>query len=238
MININIDQEMFYDSIAEEWEDFIDLYDTGRRIEVLLDNFLADLVLQKLSVLEVGPGLGFFTKKLLEKGASKLTCLDIAPRLIKKIKEAFPTVECITGDVLNASAVLGERQFDVIVCSEVIEHTSNPQLALEQLAKLMAPDSILLLTVPNKRWFWLLKVAVFLRLRKNYKGYENWICPKQLLHRLDELGLHISKISGIHIVPWQIIPKCVLRWLDERTKKFSYYFAINLAVKCQKPKTS
>jgi 2-polyprenyl-3-methyl-5-hydroxy-6-metoxy-1,4-benzoquinol methylase len=41
-------------------------------------------------------------------------------------------------------------KFDVVICAEVIEHVSNPFLAIEQIYRVLNPDGLLVLTAPMK----------------------------------------------------------------------------------------
>ncbi len=51
-------EDLAYDSIASTWDDFINIYDTNRRIEVLLHGFLGAERLNGKTCLEGGCGLG------------------------------------------------------------------------------------------------------------------------------------------------------------------------------------
>jgi len=51
-------------------------------------------------VIEIGPGLGFLTKKLLEKGA-KVTALELDSRLIELLKKEYRDLEVINVDALK-----------------------------------------------------------------------------------------------------------------------------------------
>jgi len=51
-------------------------------------------------VIEIGPGLGFLTKKLIEKG-TKLTALELDTRLIELLKNEYRDVEVINIDALK-----------------------------------------------------------------------------------------------------------------------------------------
>lgn len=53
-------------------------------------------------VIEIGPGKGFLTKKLLEK-AGKVTAIEKDPDLIPFLKENFPKLNLIQGDALKFS---------------------------------------------------------------------------------------------------------------------------------------
>ena len=43
-----------------------------------------------------------------------------------------------------------ERQFDVVICSETIEHLENPRHVFRTLHQLVRPGGLLLLTMPNQ----------------------------------------------------------------------------------------
>ena len=44
-----------------------------------------------------------------------------------------------------------DKAFDVVICSEVLEHLEKPEMALKELQRVT--KSVLLLTVPHEPWF-------------------------------------------------------------------------------------
>ncbi len=164
-------KDLAYESIAQEWASYISDFDTSRRVKVLVHDLLGSASLRGMRVLEVGCGLGYFTRELLRFDPAKITALDISPTLIKNLAASCPQVECVVADALDLDSALGNRQFDVVLSSEVIEHTPNPSLAFAQMARHLGPGGRLVLSVPNARWKWLLRVVQKLGLRNDYQGF-------------------------------------------------------------------
>jgi 2-polyprenyl-3-methyl-5-hydroxy-6-metoxy-1,4-benzoquinol methylase len=227
-------RDLAYDSIANTWDDFINDYDTNRRIEVLVHDFLGAEKLRGRTCLEGGCGLGSFSLEMLKFGPSRVVAVDIAPNLVARLAERSGSIETRTADVLALSDSVPEN-FDVVLSSEVIEHTPDPEGAVRSLLSRVASGGYLALSVPNRRWIWLLRLAQGIGLRKNYKGYENWVLPADLKDWIEREGFDVSRAEGIHVVPWQFLPRSLLRWLDRRLRRWSYGYALNLAILAKRP---
>lgn len=61
--------------------------------------------------------------------------------------------------IVNANKNLGfqDGTFDLIWCSEVVEHLENPVFSLEEMRRVLKPDGKLILTTPNSK-FWLFRL--------------------------------------------------------------------------------
>ena len=100
--------------------------------------------------LEVGPGAGGYLP-ILQQEAKHVTASDIELDYLNYIKEKFKTEQCfhyITDDITNSNQQ--ENSFDIILCTEVIEHIPNSQLALNELARLLKPQGRLILSTPQR----------------------------------------------------------------------------------------
>jgi 2-polyprenyl-3-methyl-5-hydroxy-6-metoxy-1,4-benzoquinol methylase len=222
-------EDLAYDSIASTWDGFINNYDTNRRIEVLVHDFLGAERLKGKTCLEGGCGLGQFSLEMLKFGPARILAVDIAPKLVARLAARSSAIETRTADVLALSNTVPES-FDVVVSSEVIEHTPDPKAAVLSLLSRVASGGYLALSVPNRRWIWLLRLAQRMGLRKNYTGYENWVSPEDLKCWIEQEGFEVTRAEGIHLVPWQFLPKPLLRWLDRRLRRWSFRYALNLAI--------
>ncbi len=227
-------KDLAYDSIANTWDIFINSYDTNRRIEVLVHDFLGAEKLRGRTCLEGGCGLGQFSLEMLKFEPSRMVAVDIAPNLVARLAERSTSIEARVADVLALSDGVPES-FDVVVSSEVIEHTPDPKAAVRSLLSRVASGGYLALSVPNRRWIWLLQLAQRIGLRKNYKGYENWVSPADLKDWVEQEGFEVARAEGIHVVPWQFLPKPLLRWLDRKFRRRSYPYALNLAILARRP---
>ena len=96
-------------------------------------------------LLDFGAGRGNLLRELRRSGGySELAGVDLYPRE----PELDPEIGWHVAD-LNEPVELGE-QFDVVVCSEVIEHLENPRQVFRTLAGLLRPGGTLILTMPNQ----------------------------------------------------------------------------------------
>ena len=99
--------------------------------------------------LDVGARAGHQTRWLVSQGYI-VTSIDV--------EQLFP--EC---QVVNADERLpfADAEFDLVWCSEVIEHLRDPSFSLGELRRVTRPGGVLVLTTPNS-YAWLFRViAVF-----------------------------------------------------------------------------
>lgn len=97
------------------------------------------------NMLEIGCGLGFIldmAKEMIDVKNLK----GIEPSYLKRTK-LFP-YEIISG-FFPESISENDEQFDLIICSEVIEHTPNPLYFLENLGAKLREEGIAIITTPN-----------------------------------------------------------------------------------------
>jgi len=101
----------------------------------------------QLRVLDVGCGNGALTFPMAALGCRVLG-VDVNAPSIERDRAAnrYPNARFAT--VPGASFDLGES-FDLIVCSEVLEHLDEPGPLVVTIARHLAPDGLVLITVPN-----------------------------------------------------------------------------------------
>lgn len=99
-------------------------------------------------VLEIGCGEGQLINYV--KANHKLG-VDISPSRIKQANNNARKIGANTKFLVrNAENLsLGSKKFDVIICSEVIEHLPHPEKFLRETKKVMNENARLILTTPN-----------------------------------------------------------------------------------------
>ncbi|MBV2350335.1 methyltransferase domain-containing protein [Synechococcus sp. HK05] len=94
-------------------------------------------------ILDLGCGSGALLERLAGMGYRKLTGVDIRP----PAASAWIRYEQADLDLFQLNAADGS--FDLASAVEVIEHIENPGFFLAELARLLKPGGLALLTTPN-----------------------------------------------------------------------------------------
>ncbi len=115
------------------------------------NNFLSlvyDLKIE--TVLDAGCGEGFTLNKLKQNGiGKKYEGIDYSEEAVKLGRKTYPDLDIKKGDIYNLN--YKDNSFDLVICTEVLEHLDDPQKALFDI--LRVSSRYILLTVPNEPWF-------------------------------------------------------------------------------------
>lgn len=103
------------------------------------------------TALDVGCREGMQSKWLEDKGYTVIS-IDVTKNYEK----------CIIADI-NKELPFETDSFDLIWCSEVIEHLNNPAFTVQELRRVLKPNGIMIITTPNS-YFWVQKIMNFFGL--------------------------------------------------------------------------
>lgn len=135
---------------------------------------------------DIGCANGYFLRFLREKGYSNLWGIDPSESSIRKLREA--QINGVVGSAYDRGILEGKKgTFDIVTVCGVLEHLLFPELAVQNIKRLLKSDGILYILVPNaegfERYPWELP---------NYFNREhiNYFTPKTLDFLLCRAGLH------------------------------------------------
>ncbi len=103
------------------------------------------------SHLEVGPGHGLLLAYACSCPRVKQACAwDLSPTSIRHTKEALKRMGTARMPQLQIANLFdaSDETFDSLVLSEVLEHTEEPEAALQAIRKLIKPGGLLFLNMP------------------------------------------------------------------------------------------
>jgi protein-L-isoaspartate O-methyltransferase len=98
--------------------------------------------------LDAGCGTAYGTAMLAAASAHSATGVDIAGGVLEAVRADVPdAVRLDVGDVRDLP--YEDASFDLVVCFEVIEHVAEQDAALGELARVIAPSGVLLISSPS-----------------------------------------------------------------------------------------
>jgi 2-polyprenyl-3-methyl-5-hydroxy-6-metoxy-1,4-benzoquinol methylase len=102
-----------------------------------------------------------FIKDASKYDAVNVNVLDIAPQIHKGAKAFFKLAKISTLDIDSDSTatyiadlcndnsdIIPSNYFDVIICTEVLEHTLNPFNAVKEVYRMLKPKGVCFVTTP------------------------------------------------------------------------------------------
>lgn len=101
-----------------------------------------------INILDAGCGDGVNLKFLVTLPDVDLTAFDYNPLRVAKVRENFRGIRIILKDLTENKN--DGQTYDVIICSQVLEHIKEDVIALRNLKSLLAPGGVLILGVPNE----------------------------------------------------------------------------------------
>jgi len=101
--------------------------------------------LEGARVLDVGCGIGFYTRRLQEAGAEAWG-VDVDPDKVAKAREAVPNCQVAPAESLP----FPDGFFDAVLSHEVLEHVDDDRQAVAEAVRVLKPGGRLVIFVPNR----------------------------------------------------------------------------------------
>jgi 2-polyprenyl-3-methyl-5-hydroxy-6-metoxy-1,4-benzoquinol methylase len=100
------------------------------------------------SVVDVGCGAGNLLRAVIDKAApERVVGIDYAAAGIQRAKQLVPSGEFHAQSLYDG--LDADETFDLVLCTEVLEHLRNPGAAVEVLVRLCDSSGLILITVPD-----------------------------------------------------------------------------------------
>ncbi|MFA5160157.1 MAG: methyltransferase domain-containing protein [Candidatus Omnitrophota bacterium] len=175
------------------------------------------------SILDVACGGGYFLRELQRLyGASvRFNGVDLSNEALAIACKEFPAA---TYSLSVAEDMPFEpRSFDAITCLGSLEHFLNIAQALTEIKRVLRPNGIFLVMVPNIMWYQDILSVLFTKNRKSRnQTHELFASHGEWKEMLESSGFNVVKTlkyNGIAKSGWKQILKNIL--IPER---FSYHF--------------
>ena len=101
---------------------------------------------QRGRALEIGCGLGHLLDWLTDR--YQAVGADINPWALEQARRNVPKAEFLCASAENLGA-FADGSFQVVISKHVVEHLPNPEKAVAEMARVLAPGGLLLFITPN-----------------------------------------------------------------------------------------
>ena len=103
-----------------------------------------------VKILDAGCGEGFITDLIYQNVKNvQITGLEYTEEALEIARSMNENIQFVQGDIYQMP--FEDNAFDVVLCTEVLEHLEKPTEALHELARVAGHT--VFLTVPNEPWF-------------------------------------------------------------------------------------
>ena len=130
----------------------LDVETCGDHFAVIQHRNIYDFVLARLTpdqqVLEIGTGLGAFSKELLPKCRSYVGIEYDGETCVKARLKTDGLAQIIQADARKLP--FADNQFSFIVCLEVLEHIGEWQAGLKNIHRCLQPEGMAIISVPYR----------------------------------------------------------------------------------------
>lgn len=197
----------FYDQIwANDWQDMERFNPTARHLERMICDTIRQLTDVK-SVVDVGCGMGVNVKRIHAKFPQlRITGTDISPKSLEMAEKYVGKSELINYAAVDIATGPLPATYDLVLCSQVLEHIENDRKALESLAGMCA--KYLLITVPSGRYNRTSKVV----------GHHRHYSKAELLEKVQAAGFTVMKVREWGF-PFHSVYKTALGLLSEEKQR-------------------
>lgn len=117
----------------------------------VIKNMIKKFRLKPNNILEIGCAGGYLSNHLAGLFRSaKVTGIDLYHPAIFEAQKRYPGIKFIKADAHKLP--FADNSFDLIICSETIEHLVYPHKALGEIIRVLAPHGISIIEMDSGNW--------------------------------------------------------------------------------------
>ena len=143
----------------------------------------------KTVLLEIGCGIGDFIRHLADSERLQITGSEVYLKGLVYAKKNLPHVDFVQFDVTQGTIGI---EFDMICAFDVIEHIDDDKTALANIHRMLKPNGVVLLSVPQYMFLW----SRLDELVKHKRRYSK----RELLAKLEKSGFDVGYTTSFVFV--------------------------------------
>jgi len=169
-------------------------------------NLAPEATLKNVSMLDVGCGGGILSESMARLGAS-VHGIDVADRNIYAARQHIQDAELdLRYDVIEVQHLPSDRQYDVVLNMEVVEHVDDLAGFLTSCGRVTRPGGMMIVATINRTLYSLItaKIGAEYVLRWLPRGTHDWrrfVSPGEAMKLLRNSGFGFRDLTGVGVNP-------------------------------------
>jgi 2-polyprenyl-3-methyl-5-hydroxy-6-metoxy-1,4-benzoquinol methylase/Flp pilus assembly protein TadD len=161
-------------------------------------------------VLDIGCGAGAFGHSLKQRGVDEVIGIEIDERASALAEEVLDGV--LTGDIERMELPFESAYFDCITLGDVLEHLIEPAAALRRLAPFLAPEGVVVASIPNARFCQVVRMLAEGRWKYEDAGildrtHLRFFTAVEMQLLFQGAGYEILKMQPLSMLPAESLPR-------------------------------
>lgn len=164
-------------------------------------------MLPQAKVLDIGCGGGILSESMALLGADVLG-IDLSAAVLEEARtHAKSQGVNVEYRLCDSAAILGSECFDLITCTDMLEHITQPQKVIADISRLLKHDGYAVLSTLNRNlWSNVLAISIAEHILRivppGTHRYERFIRPHELIDMAQACGLRAVDLKGIAYNPF------------------------------------
>lgn len=200
--NSSIDEDEYYEKMFvkdNEWASYDANEDESSRLEQFQIHFKKFIKKKKLSIADIGSGRGWLGNAFSNYG--NVICIEPVEAVVNHGKKLYPHLNFHALKPNSFIKKYPNMKFDLILCSEVLEHVIDKENFINDLFMLLKKNGIAIISTPRKELYeeWTKKNGI------PPQPIEEWISTDKCISLFESNGFnHLMNTNAFDMDIYQI----------------------------------
>ncbi|MBI4559741.1 MAG: methyltransferase domain-containing protein, partial [Candidatus Hydrogenedentes bacterium] len=161
-------------------------------------------------VLDCGCGAGEFGRALKQRGVVEVVGIEVVERAWKMAKRVLD--DALLGNIEHLELPFGDGYFDCICFGDVLEHLVDPAAVLRKVSRVLAPDGLIVMSIPNVRFCQVIAMLANGRWKYEDAGildrtHLRFFTAPEMRELVQEAGLELVKLQPLSMLAPRQLPR-------------------------------
>lgn len=161
-------------------------------------------------VLDIGCGGGEFGRALKERGVREVVGVELVERAWQMARQNLD--DAILGNIESIDLPFIDGHFDCVCFGDVLEHLVDPTAVLTKCARVLRDDGLMVMSIPNVRFFQVIVMLASGRWRYDDAGildrtHLRFFTAYEMQEMVRQAGLEVARMAPLSMWPPNELPR-------------------------------